>query len=333
MAKKSGKQIIVTGADGFIGSHLCEALVADGYRVRALVWYNAFGRAGWLDSLEPSTLDSIDIVTGDIRDPHQMLDLLDGAETVFHLAALIGVPYSYHAPDSYIQTNVTGTTNLLQAAKRRGVARFVHTSTSEVYGTAQSLPMAEEHPLVGQSPYAASKIAADQMVTAFHRSFELPTVTVRPFNTYGPRQSLRAVIPSIVIPALDGESEIALGSLTPERDFTFVSDTVAGLMKAARADGAVGQTVNLGTNVSVSIGKIVEKVSEIAGRKLSAKQDSSRVRPDKSEVDKLQCDASKARSLLSWEPQVTLEEGLRRVWDWFAEPTNRAYFVHRGYTL
>ena len=301
------KTVLVTGAGGFIGSHLCERLTALGAQVRAMVHYNALGRWGWLD--QSDVKDQIDVIAGDIADVDSVGEAMGEAEVVFHLGALIAIPYSYMAPSSYVQTNVQGTLNVLQQARARKVARVVHTSTSEVYGTARFVPITEEHPLQGQSPYSASKIGADKMAEAFHLSFEVPVVTVRPFNTYGPRQSARAVIPTIITQCLVGE-DVKLGNITPTRDLNYVSDTVEGFIKAAEADAAIGETVNLGTGREISIGDLALLIAEKTGRNINITTDAQRVRPEGSEVDRLLADSSKARRLTGWEPSVTLEQGL-----------------------
>lgn len=333
----SAKKIIVTGADGFIGSHLAEELVRKGYHVRALVWYNAFGHHGWLDRIDPRLRSEMEIISGDIRDPHAMLDLVDGADSLFHLAALIGIPYSYFAADSYVQTNVTGTLNLLQAARRAGIRRFIHTSTSEVYGSARKLPMDEEHPLSAQSPYAASKIGADQLALSFYRSHTLPVVCIRPFNCFGPRQSARAVIPTIISQLTDNRElehnhgKIRLGSTSPKRDFSFVLDTVAGFIAAleADADAVVGEVINIGSGEDISIADTVGRIAEIVGvENFELISDHNRIRPEASEVDRLLCDNSKARKLLGWRPRTRLDDGLRQTIDWFRAGDNLLFSLH-----
>ncbi len=308
---------LVTGAGGFIGSHLVEALLADGWEVRALVRYNSRSSWGWLEELRTRNAAAMEVMLGDVTDSSQMDETVAGCDVVFHLAALIGIPYSYAAPASYVATNITGTLCLLQAALKHGVRRFVHTSTSEVYGTARYTPIDENHPLQAQSPYAATKIAADKLVESFVRSFDLPAVVVRPFNTYGPRQSARAVIPTIVTQALLGD-EVLLGSLDPVRDLTFVSDTAAGFLAAARSDEALGLVVNLGTGRAVSIGELAHAIFEILGKPCRILTDEARVRPMESEVMKLLSDNSRARDLLGWEPRVSLREGLTRTIEWLA---------------
>lgn len=303
---------MVTGAAGFIGSHLVERLVRDGCTVRAFVHYNAAGYRHNLEHLDPEIRDALEVLAGDVADPFSVNHAVAGQEVVFHLASLIAIPYSYIAPATYVSTNVTGTLNVLQACRDHGVTRLVHTSTSETYGTAQYVPIDERHPLVGQSPYSASKIAADKLAESFHRSYELPVVTVRPFNTFGPRQSARAVIPTLVCQAL-ALDEIRIGSLDPVRDFTYVEDTAAGFAAAARCDRAVGEVVNLGTGQGVSIGDIVGKVRELINRDVPVETDAGRVRPGASEVMQLISDNSKAKRLLGWKPTVDFDTGLERV--------------------
>ncbi len=309
----SGRRVLVTGAGGFIGSHLAERLVREGAVVRAFVRYNAPGRSGWL---EHSPLRrEMEVVAGDIRDRDGVSQAVAGRETIFHLAALIGIPYSYQAPGSYLHTNVEGTLHVLQAARQSGAARIVHTSTSEVYGSARYAPIDEAHPLQAQSPYAASKIGADKMAEAFHRSFGTPVVTVRPFNTFGPRQSARAIIPALMAQALAGD-ELRAGNLTPTRDMTFVADTVEGFLRAGEAPAAIGQVINLGSGREISIGALAALIGKLAGRNARLVTDSRRVRPEGSEVERLLADNTRAREWLGWSPQVTLEEGLRVTMDW-----------------
>jgi NAD dependent epimerase/dehydratase len=303
---------LVTGAAGFIGSHLVERLVRDGWTVRAFIHYNAAGYRHNLERLDPEIREALDVVAGDIADPFSVNNAVKGQDAVFHLASLIAIPYSYIAPAAYVSTNVTGTLNVLQACRDHGVGRMVHTSTSETYGTAQYVPIDEQHPLVGQSPYSASKIAADKLAESFQRSYQLPVVTVRPFNTFGPRQSARAVIPTIVCQALTRD-EIRLGSLDPVRDFTYVEDTAAGFIAAAGCDQAVGEVINLGSGQGVSIGDVVANVLELINRDVRVKTDEGRVRPEASEVMRLISDNSKARRLMGWTPQVDFATGLERV--------------------
>ena len=313
------RKVLVTGADGFIGSHLAEALAGRGAEVTALALYNAFDSHGWLDDVAPEARAAMRLVRGDIRDPHQMAALSRGQETVFHLAALIAIPHSYQAPSSYVQTNVQGTVNVLTAARDAGVARIVHASTSEVYGTARFTPITEDHPLHGQSPYAASKIGADMMVESFVRSFALPAVTLRPFNTYGPRQSERAVIGTIIRQALDDRCEcLSLGSLSPARDFSFVGDTVEAFIKVAELGGDhAGKVFNAGSGRMVAIGDMVEMVRRITGCDKPVVEEEQRLRPAASEVMELQADASSLREATGWAPAVDLEDGLERTVEWW----------------
>ncbi|MBI3557072.1 MAG: SDR family NAD(P)-dependent oxidoreductase [Deltaproteobacteria bacterium] len=320
------KKILVTGADGFIGSHLTEELVRRGFDVRAFVYYNSFNSWGWLDESEPEIKKSLDIFAGDIRDPHGVKAAMKGRDVVLHLAALIAIPYSYHSPDAYVDTNVKGTLNVLQAARELGVTRVIHTSTSEVYGTARFVPITELHPLHGQSPYSATKIAADQLALSFYYSFETPVAIVRPFNTYGPRQSARAIIPTIVTQIANGSRKIKLGALTPTRDFSHIEDTVRGFIAAAESEQVLGEILNLGSGFEISIGDTVRLIAEIMGEKIEIETDDQRLRPSKSEVDRLWADNSKARKLLNWQPQFESLEGLRRgiatTVDWFRKPGN-----------
>lgn len=308
--------VLVTGADGFIGSHVVERLLVDGARVRAFCLYNSRGSWGWLDELDPEARASLDVRLGDIRDARFVEAATDGVEVVLHLAALIAVPYSYVAPESFIDTNVRGTLNVLEASRRAGVRRFVQVSTSEVYGTPESLPIRETHPIQAQSPYAASKAAADQLALSFYRSFGLPVTVLRPFNTYGPRQSARAVLPTILRQLLSGRSEVRLGRLDPRRDLTYVADTVDGLVRAATAAGVDGETIQLGSGRAESVGELLDLSASILGIEASAVQEDARLRPDASEVLVLQSDPAKARELLAWEPRTSLEEGIRATIDW-----------------
>lgn len=310
-------KVLVTGAGGFIGSHLAEHLATEGYDVRALVHYNSANHWFHLQRLPEAALRSIEVMPGDVADAALVERAVAGCQIVFHLAALIGIPYSYHAPNSYVATNVTGTLNVLQACLRHG-ARLVHTSTSEVYGTAQYVPMDEEHPLVAQSPYAATKIAGDKLVESFCRSFELSGCVVRPFNTFGPRQSARAVIPTIIVQALSGEA-VRLGSLEPVRDLTYVADTVAGFVAAGRSDVPRGEVINLGTGEGWSIAQVVQEVGRLLGRDLKAVEEPARVRPSESEVLKLVSNNSKAGRLLSWRPKVSLRDGLAATIQYLSE--------------
>lgn len=322
------KRVLVTGGGGFIGSHLVERLVQLGAQTRALVRYNSAGSWGWLDHSEAK--DDVEVILGDLRDQDSLERAVRGSDVVFHLAALIAIPYSYHAPMSYVRTNVEGTLNVLQSAIRNDVGLVVHTSTSEVYGTAKSVPITEDHPLQGQSPYSASKIGADKIAESFFLSFGLPVVTIRPFNTYGPRQSARAVIPTIVSQAL-AEPAIRLGNLEPTRDLNYVADTVEGFIKAAETPQAGGQVINLGTGREISIGDVATTILRMLGKDLPILTDNERVRPDNSEVDRLCADNSRARAILGWESRYTLEEGLGRTIEWIKE--NNEYFRTGVYTI
>ena len=310
------KRVLVTGAGGFIGSHLTEELARQGARVRALVRYNSRGDRGFLEDLSRDLASRVEIVAGDITDPHFVQTLVEGREVVFHLAALIAIPYSYAAPASYVSTNVTGTLNVLEACRRHKVKKLVHTSTSEVYGTALYTPIDEKHPLQGQSPYSASKIGADQLAESYYRSFGLPVAICRPFNTFGPRQSSRAVIPTIISQLLQDPPRLPLGSTTPLRDFNFVADTVSGFLAVAASPKSVGQTINIGSGRTVSIGDTARLIMKLTGRKAKIETARERIRPERSEVLKLQCDNRKARKLLGWKPRYTLEQGLVRTIDY-----------------
>lgn len=317
---------MVTGADGFIGSHLTEALVHAGANVRAFVYYNSFNSWGWLDQAPTDIRRELDVFSGDIRDPHGVRQAMRGCDVVMHLAALIAIPYSYHSPDTYVDTNVKGTLNVLQAARDMGVSKIVHTSTSEVYGTARFVPITEEHPLQSQSPYSATKIAADQMALSFHYSFGTPVAVIRPFNTYGPRQSARAVIPATIIQIANGQRRLRLGSLHPTRDFNFVQDTVRGFLAVAVSERSVGQIINIGSNFEASIGDTVNMIAKLMDAEIEIETDPGRIRPDKSEVERLLADNTKARDLTGWQPQFHGMDGLRRglikTIAWFREPDN-----------
>ncbi|MEY2469841.1 MAG: hypothetical protein QOF21_2539 [Actinomycetota bacterium] len=312
--------MLVTGGEGFIGSHLTEALVAAGARVRVLSYYTSFGRAGWLE--QSDVRDQVEVMPGDVRDAGRVREAVDGCDVVFHLAALIGIPYSYVAPESYIQTNVQGSFNVADACRRAGVSRLVHTSTSETYGTAQFVPISEEHPLQPQSPYSASKIGGDMVALSLHHAFELPVAVARPFNTYGPRQSTRAVIPTILSQLIGGATEVKLGSLTPTRDFNYVTDTAAGMMAIAETDACVGTVTNIGTGQEISIGDLAALLVEATGSDAKVVVDESRVRPEGSEVDRLLADNSRITSLTNWSPQVSLREGLARTTEWVRSHLN-----------
>ena len=327
---KAGSTVLVTGADGFIGSHLTEELVRKGFKVRAFVYYNSFNSWGWLDQCAEDVKGQFEVFAGDIRDPHGVKEAMKGCDAVLHLAALIGIPFSYHSPDSYVDTNIRGTLNVLQAAREIGVARVIHTSTSEVYGTAQFVPITEEHPLQGQSPYSATKIAADQLAYSFHSSFNLPVVTLRPFNTYGPRQSARAVIPTMITQIANGERTIRLGALTPTRDFSHALDTVAGFIAALVGKNGLGEVINLGSNFEISIGETAQLIAESMGVSIDLISDEERIRPKNSEVERLWADNAKAKELFGWQPTYGGREGFKRglieTIDWFTQPDNlRSY--------
>jgi NAD dependent epimerase/dehydratase len=328
-----GKRVLVTGADGFIGSHLVEALVDAGAEVTAFVYYNSFDSWGWLDSLPDAVQKSFRVFAGDVRDPNGVRTAAAGQEVIFHLAALIGIPYSYHSPDSYVDTNLRGTLNVLQAARQHETERVVVTSTSEVYGTARHVPIAETHPLQAQSPYSATKVGADKLAEAFHLSFGLPVVTVRPFNTYGPRQSARAVIPTVITQILAGALQVKLGALSPTRDLTFVTDTCAGFLTLAACDQAVGRAVNLGSGHEIAVGDLAALIGEVAGVDLEVVSEEERLRPPGSEVERLLADTSLVHRLTGWAPQVTLRDGLSLTLDWFRDPANRAAYRHDRYAV
>lgn len=316
MARWNKKRVLVTGAGGFIGSHLTERLVEEGAMVRALVHYNALGRWGWLDR-SPHT-KQIEIISGDVTDRDCIRQAVKNREIIFHLGALIAIPYSYQVPLSYVRTNTEGTINVLQCARDEGVERVIHTSTSEVYGTAQYVPIDERHPLKGQSPYAASKIGADKMAEAFHLSFKLPVVTVRPFNTFGPRQSTRAIIPTVIVQCLLGDT-IHLGNLHPTRDLNFVTNTVDGFLLAASEPSAVGQTINLGSGREISIGDLAGLIAQMVGKPIQIESEEQRLRPQDSEVERLLADNTLAQTILGWQPKVNLEEGLARTIAWIKD--------------
>lgn len=325
-----GKKILVTGADGFIGSHLTETLVKRGHQVRAFVLYNSFNSWGWLDHSPQEIKEAIEIFSGDIRDPHGVKIAMRDCSAVFHLAALIGIPYSFHSPDSYVDTNIRGTLNLLQAARELNIEKFIHTSTSEVYGTARFVPITEEHPLQGQSPYSATKIGADQIALSFYNSFGTPVSVVRPFNTYGPRQSARAIIPTVITQIAKGHQTIKLGSLGPTRDFSYVEDTVMGFIAAAETEKSTGEVINLGSNFEISIGDTVAMIASLMNSEIKIETEELRTRPANSEVERLWADNSKAKTLLGWSPQYPGIEGLRRglakAIEWFKNPDHlRAY--------
>jgi NAD dependent epimerase/dehydratase len=329
--------VLVTGADGFIGSHLAEALVQNGFKVRAFVYYNSFNSWGWLDQCSDDIKGQFEVFPGDIRDPHGVKEAMKGCDAVLHLAALIAIPFSYHSPDTYVDTNIKGTLNVLQAARELGIKRIIHTSTSEVYGTAQFVPITEKHPLQGQSPYSATKIAADQLAYSFYSSFDLPVVTVRPFNTYGPRQSARAVIPTIITQIANGQRTIKLGATTPTRDFSYVQDTVSGFIAALTSDAGLGEVINLGSNFEISIGDIAQLISETMDVKIEIISDEARMRPKNSEVERLWADNSKAKVLFGWQPTYSGRDGFKRglaeTINWFTKAENLQSYKSGIYNL
>jgi len=330
-------KILITGADGFIGSHLTEALVRAGHRVRAFVFYNSFNSWGWLDHCASDIKDEFEVFAGDIRDPHGVRTAMKDCDAVLHLAALIAIPYSYHSPDSYVDTNIKGTLNVVQAARELNVSRVVHTSTSEVYGTARFVPITEDHPVQGQSPYSASKIGADQIAMSFYYSFNTPVVTLRPFNTYGPRQSARAIIPTIIIQVASGKRQIELGAVHPTRDFSFVSDIVRGFIAALESEKAIGEVINLGSNFEISILDTARAVAEVMGVEIEILTDDQRLRPKKSEVERLQAANAKAKELLNWRPHYGGLEGFKRglaeTVAWFSQPENRLSYKSEIYNI
>lgn len=336
-ALKVMKKILVTGADGFIGSHLTEQLVRQGYHVRAFVNYNSFNSWGWLDESPKEITKNIEVFAGDIRDPHGIKVAMQGCSHVLNLAALIAIPYSYHSPDTYVDTNIKGTLNIVQAARELDVEKVVHTSTSEVYGTALYVPIDEEHPLQGQSPYSASKIGADQMALSFYRSFDTPVAVIRPFNTYGPRQSARAVIPTIITQLAAGKENIKLGAISPTRDFNYVMDTVSGFISVMNSEKSIGEVINIGSNYEVSIGDTAKMIAEVMGKKIEIETDEVRLRPEKSEVNRLWADNQKAKQLLDWEPQYGGVEGFKRglqeTAEWFSNPKNLAQYKADEYNI
>lgn len=337
MKVNKGNKILVTGADGFIGSHLTEELVRRGYDVRAFVYYNSLNSWGWLDHCAADVKGKFEVFAGDIRDPHGIREAMKGCDAVLHLAALIAIPYSYHSPDTYVDTNVKGTLNIVQAARELCVSKVIHTSTSEVYGTAQYVPITEEHPLKGQSPYSASKIGADMIAMSFYYSFGTPVSIIRPFNTYGPRQSARAVIPTIITQMANGQKQIKLGKVSPTRDFNYITDTVNGFIAALESDRVIGEVVNLGSNYEVSVGETVEFIAEIMGVKIDIQTDEQRLRPELSEVDRLWADNSKALKLLNWSPQYAgndgFKKGLQETINWFTNRDHLAFYKSELYNL
>lgn len=337
MISKNKLKILVTGADGFIGSHLTEALVKQGYATKAFVYYNSFNSWGWLDKSSPQVKEQLEIFAGDIRDPYGVKKAMEGCDAVLHLAALIAIPYSYHSPETYVETNIKGTLNVLQAARELKIKKVIHTSTSEVYGTARRVPISEDHPLEGQSPYSATKIGADQLAISFFRSFETPVAVVRPFNTYGPRQSARAVIPSIITQLAAGKTEIQLGSLSPTRDFNFVEDTVRGFISALESERSIGEVINIGSGYEISVGETVELIGSLMKKIVTVREDSARLRPAASEVERLLADNEKAKRLLGWAPSFAGKEGLSRglqtTIEWFLNPQNLAAYKTGIYNI
>jgi len=331
------KKILVTGADGFIGSHLTEELIRRGHDVRAFVLYNSFNSWGWLDHSDPVIKKNLDVFAGDIRDPHGVKQAMKGCDVVFHLAALIGIPYSYHSPDTYVDTNIKGTLNIVQAARELNISKVLHTSTSEVYGTARFVPITEEHPLQGQSPYSASKIGADQIAMSFYLSFNTPVSVVRPFNTYGPRQSARAVIPTVITQIASGSRKIKLGALHPTRDFNYVKDTVNGFIAVAESENTVGEFINIGSNYEVSIGDTVRMIAELMDAKLDIDTDAQRIRPENSEVERLWAENAKAKKLTAWAPAYGQRDGFKRglkeTIDWFINPDNLKQYKPGEYNI
>ncbi|WP_314410526.1 SDR family NAD(P)-dependent oxidoreductase [Streptomyces kroppenstedtii] len=335
MTSSAPATVAVTGAEGFIGSHLVEALVATGHRVRAMAQYNSFSSYGWLETLPQDVMDNVEVVLGDVRDAGSVQHLLTGTEAVYHLAALIAIPYSYQAPHSYVATNVTGTLNVLEAVRRLGIPRMVHTSTSETYGTAQTVPITEDHPVNTQSPYAASKAGGDRLADSYHASFGTQVVTLRPFNTFGPRQSMRAVIPTVIGQVAAGERTIALGDLRPTRDFMFVKDTAQAFLAVgtAPAEAVVGRAFNAGTGGEISVGDLVTLVGKLMGAELAVREDTQRIRPAASEVMRLVCDASRLRAATGWEPAHSLQEGLEQTIRFFSDPANLARYKTAIYNV
>ncbi len=331
------RKVLVTGADGFIGSHLTELLVRQGHAVRAFVYYNAFNSWGWLDHVPAEIKTELDVFSGDVRDPFGVKTAMQGCGAVLHLAALIGIPYSYHSPATYVETNITGTLNVLQAARDAGIAKVVQTSTSEVYGTAQFVPITEGHPRCGQSPYAATKIGADELALSFFRSFETPVTVLRPFNTYGPRQSARAVIPTLITQMLAGKRQVKLGAIEPTRDFNFVADVARAFVAALESDAALGEVVNVGSNFEISIGDTARMIAEAVGADVEIVTDAQRLRPAASEVERLWADNAKARDLLGWSPEYAGLDGFRRgiaeTVAWFRDPANLAKYKPDEYNI
>lgn len=329
----SNAKVVVTGAGGFIGSHLVELLASRGCDVTAMLRYNSQGSVGWLQMLSDQQRKRIKIVHGDIRDPWSVLGITKDAEVIFHLAALISIPYSYEAPDAYVETNVRGTLNVLNATRQHGTKKIVVTSTSEVYGTAQTVPMTEEHPLQSQSPYSATKTGGDQIALSFYRSFDTPVTVLRPFNCFGPRQSTRAIIPTIISQIKTGSKVIRVGALKPTRDFTFVEDSARAFVSAAESEKSTGEVINAGSSTEVSIGDLIAKIQGICGSNCKVEVEDERLRPEKSEVYRLFSDSSKAQRLIGWKPSLSLDEGLKRTVEWFSQPANLAFYPERGYRV
>lgn len=327
------KKVLVTGADGFIGSHLVEHLLEERCEVRAFVYYNSFNSWGWLDALSQNKPSNLDIFAGDVRDPHGVETAMKGCDVIFHLAALIAIPFSYHSPDAYVDTNIKGTLNVLQAARKLGVEKLLITSTSEVYGTAQYVPIDEKHPFQGQSPYSATKIGADRLAESFYRSFDLPVVTVRPFNTYGPRQSARAVIPTIISQLIAGVTKIKLGNLTPTRDFNYVEDTVLGFVEIAKAEGTIGEEINIASGHEISIGQLASELVRQINPQAEVVCEDLRLRPKNSEVERLLGCNEKIRSLTNWQPKYDLARGLAETIKWFREPAHAVKYKQYVYNL
>ena len=331
------KKILITGADGFIGSHLTETLVRAGHDVRAFVFYNSFNSWGWLDHCGADVKGKFEVFAGDIRDPNGVRTAMKGCDAVLHLAALIAIPYSYHSPDTYVDTNIKGTLNIVQAARDLGVEKVVHTSTSEVYGTARFVPITEDHPLQGQSPYSATKIGADQIALSFHSAFGTPVAIIRPFNTYGPRQSARAIIPTIITQIANGKRRVRLGALHPTRDFSFIADTVQAFIAIAGADRAIGKVINTGSNFEISIGDTAHLIAEVMGTEIEIETEAARLRPENSEVERLWADITKAHELTGWQPQYGGREGFRRglaeTIDWFHDPVNLSLYKAEIYNI
>ncbi|GAA0076319.1 NAD-dependent 4,6-dehydratase LegB [Clostridium sp. CTA-5] len=327
------KKVLVTGADGFIGSHLCELLLEEGYKVKAFIHYNSFNSWGWLDALDKNKQNEIEIFTGDIRDPNGVKESMKGIEEVFHLAALIAIPFSYYSPDSYVDTNIKGTLNVLQAARYLEIKRILVTSTSEVYGTAKYVPIDEEHPFQGQSPYSATKIGADRIAESFYRSFNLPMTIVRPFNTYGPRQSARAIIPTIITQLLCGKKEIKLGSLTPTRDFNYVKDTAKGFIEISKSKKTIGEEINIASEKEISIKQLADELISQINKDAKIISDEQRLRPEKSEVNRLLGSNKKIKRLTNWKPDYTFEEGIKETIEWFKIPENLMKYKSNIYNI